>query len=595
MTTPGEPIGLPALVALLYRADWTRLSLSAAVHARHDLTLRSRMPDVQATGEPLPGLLGRWLRSAASSPEPGPDVVTRGSVLVAPGSRYRLELTDEDGSGLTVSDGASHWEVSGGVATREAASDPPDPLGDLLIPSRLLTAFSLELIGTSVVGGRAAYRVVATPRSALAGNGVIRKRHPDQVLAVVDAELGILVSYQEVFDGQQLRITELTDLVPDPPAAAEAGQFRPPAGLPAQEGARPRLRLAERDIAIPGLAGQAARRLGGAAATAMSFVVRHLPPGTPGPSAPAGDGPGSPGPRPATDAAQLRPVTDDVVNLLYRTGLAPPVFTAVVDEWTEGAAVTRMGAAVRASLPPVLAGVLGPDQLWDALGDRFPARVHRISRLTVAMPGRYRIDHLAGAQGHEPSAIACDGERLWRVYPDRVAKGPPWPLDPDFARLADQSCLLSGCQLTVAGEAEVDGRRGFLVVADGVDKLRGPGRGGLFPDSLTTHVEVVVDAELGIALRETAYFEGKPARSVELRDVSLEADPGAFRVEIPAGTRTVRAGLLSDLDMPAPVKAARLAIGVGVAGGAALIGWLQQRPAGDKRRPAGPEGPAEGH
>ena len=124
----------------------------------------------------------------------------------------------------------------------------------------------------------------------------------------------------------------------------------------------------------------------------------------------------------------------------------------------------------------------------------------------------------------------------------------------------------------------MDGRRGFLVVADGVDELRGPGRGGLFPDSLTKHVEVVMDAELGIALRETAYFEGEPARCAELRDVSAQVDPGAFRIDIPAGTRTVGAGLLSDLDMPTPVKVGRLAAGLGATGVLALTGWLQKRP-----------------
>ena len=60
MAAQPKPIGLAELVTLVYRADWTRLGLSASVHARHDLALRSRMSNVQATGEPLPGLLGRW-------------------------------------------------------------------------------------------------------------------------------------------------------------------------------------------------------------------------------------------------------------------------------------------------------------------------------------------------------------------------------------------------------------------------------------------------------------------------------------------------------------------------------------------------------
>jgi hypothetical protein len=294
MAAQPEQTGLPELVALVYRADWTQLRLSGTVHARHDVALRNRMSQVQATGGPLPGLFGRWLRSAQpgqpqpgqpqpgqpqpGQPQPGqtqpgpdsqPDAVTRGRVLLANGGRYRLEL------------------------------------------------------------------------------------------------------------------------------------------------------------AVP---------------------------------------------------------------------------------------------------PPAIDGIFGPDQLWSAFGEQFPERIYQISRLTVAMPGRYRIDHLAGGQPTKPQTIACDGERLWKVYPNRVATGPAQPLYLDFGRLADQSCLLYGCELTAAGEVEVDGRRGFLVVADGVDGVDGKWPGDLFP--MTDHVEVVMDAQLGIALRETSYFQGEPFHCIELRDVSA---PGGSR------------------------------------------------------------------
>jgi hypothetical protein len=138
MAAQPEQIGLPALIALVYRADWTRLRLSGTVYARHDLALRNRMSQVQATGEPLPGLFGRWLRSAHSGqpqpgqpqpgqphsgqphsgqpqpgqpqpgqpqpgqPQPGPDsqpdAGTGGRVLLAPGGRYRLGRSTRTGS-----------------------------------------------------------------------------------------------------------------------------------------------------------------------------------------------------------------------------------------------------------------------------------------------------------------------------------------------------------------------------------------------------------------------------------------------------------------------------------------------------------------
>jgi outer membrane lipoprotein-sorting protein len=560
MAAQPEPIDLAELVILLYRADWTRLSLSAVVHARHDLAPRGRMSNVQATGEP--------------------DVITGGRVLIAPGGRCRLELArpDEDrGAGddrprLTVCDGESQWEVGDDAATREEAHDPPYPLADLLIPSRLLTEFDLELAGTAVAGGRVAYRVMITPRAARSGRGVIRDRHPDRGSALVDAELGILLSYEETFDGQPLKFAELTDLLLDPPAAAEPGQFLPPPGMPARDGGPPQ----DRGHPLPGVVSQAAGLVAAPVAAAIGFAARHLVRSSPGPSAQAADEAGIPVLPRATDRARLTPLTDDLVNLLYRTGLPPQVFTATAHERTDGAGITRMVAALRADLPSAIDGIFGPDQLWSAFGQQIPERIYEISRLTVAMPGRYRIDHLAGGQPTRPQTIACDGERLWKVYPNRVATGPPQPLYLDFGRLADQSCLLSGCELTAGGEAEVDGRRGFLVVADGVDGVDGPWPADLFP--MTDHVEVVVDARLGIALRETCYFQGEPFHCIELREVSGQVDPGAFRIDVPVGTRTVGTGLFSDLDMPAPVKAARLAAGLGVAGVAALTGWLQKRP-----------------
>jgi hypothetical protein len=59
MATQVEPIDLPGLVALLYRADWTRLRLSATVHARHDQALRSRMLQAMAMGQNRAPELGR--------------------------------------------------------------------------------------------------------------------------------------------------------------------------------------------------------------------------------------------------------------------------------------------------------------------------------------------------------------------------------------------------------------------------------------------------------------------------------------------------------------------------------------------------------
>jgi len=106
MVTPAEPIGLPALVVLLYRADWTRLCLSATVHARYDGQLRARMYQVQAKKQHDQAMRerppGHWSRHLDRWPfgDGGPDQElpddespddesiideTRGEVLLAPG------------------------------------------------------------------------------------------------------------------------------------------------------------------------------------------------------------------------------------------------------------------------------------------------------------------------------------------------------------------------------------------------------------------------------------------------------------------------------------------------------------------------------
>ncbi len=77
MVPPSTPLDLPALVALMYRADWTTLSLSATV-----TSFRDRGPRLALHPRP-------------SHPEPDPDpepLVTEESyqILLAPGGKYRV-------------------------------------------------------------------------------------------------------------------------------------------------------------------------------------------------------------------------------------------------------------------------------------------------------------------------------------------------------------------------------------------------------------------------------------------------------------------------------------------------------------------------
>src|SRR5260370_42356311 len=57
----------------------------------------------------------------------------------------------------------------------------------------------------------------------------------DRVQVLVDAELGVLMRSEQVFQGQTLRLAQMHDLVVDPPQAADPGMFQPPPGMPREE------------------------------------------------------------------------------------------------------------------------------------------------------------------------------------------------------------------------------------------------------------------------------------------------------------------------------------------------------------------------
>jgi hypothetical protein len=94
-------------------------------------------------------------------------------------------------------------------------------------------------------------------------------------------------------------------------------------------------------------------------------------------------------------------------------------------------------------------------------------------------------------------------------------------------------------------------------------------------------IAVIIDAELGILLRYVGYLKGRPAVCFELHDVQPcgAADAADFTVQVPPGTRVVESSSpLAHLDLQRPVKAAKVAGAIGMAGAAAVSGWLQNRP-----------------
>lgn len=91
--------------------------------------------------------------------------------------------------------------------------------------------------------------------------------------------------------------------------------------------------------------------------------------------------------------------------------------------------------------------------------------------------------------------------------------------------------------------------------------------------SLADRVEAVLDAELGVLLRVTCFCAGQPVLCCEARGLTL-GTPDASVSDVPPGGSP--GGPLDGLVTPA--SAAKAAAGLGVAGAAALVGWLQKRP-----------------
>jgi len=253
--------------------------------------------------------------------------------------------------------------------------------------------------------------------------------------------------------------------------------------------------------------------------------------------------------------------------------------------WADAEMLLRCLKSARSLLPEPIDGILGPDALWNALGQRSREAgcEHKTARLRVQMPGRYRIDYLTGQWRKRYATIACDGERTKKVFDDRIVTGPVSRLDDELASLFDPAWLLSGWKLSEAGEAIVGGRPGFAIVAQALGEV------GIMRRWLPFNLlEVVVDAEFGILLRQTAYVDERPATCSELRavtaaDSAADSDAEAdFRVEDAWGLRAVAdtGGPLDDLNLPTAVQgvaaAATLAVGGAIAGAVALTGWLEK-------------------
>jgi hypothetical protein len=556
--------GEPDLVTLLYRADWTTLSLTAEVHDTTDWGLRYR----QARAH-----LPRWLGSDDEVPVPEGVGEFRGRLLVAPGGRYRVE-TDRRDDPEHADPEPAEFDPGAGVHTRLT-----DPYAAMLRPVELLTGFVLLVREPLTVSGREAFDVVATPRP----RGAAKMEPPlDRVEVVVDAGAGILLRREETFEGQRLRLTELTDVRFGPLAPEDAGLFPP--GTDDSDDERKSAAADAAGRAFDSTGWMAARTAVNAAGAVLGTAVRLSPRRH---SADADGDRESQMPRdepfpagwPAEDAPAASPISDELLHVLYRSGSA--LFTGTLHYWADADVLADWFRSAGGR-----SGWGGAAMLPEAVIDR-SGSTHQVWRVRIGSGGRYRVDYLVSpGKKRKPVTAACDGEQRWRVYRDRVAVGPAVPVDREISNMVDASPLLG---YDLAGETEVTfgGRRAFAVHVAESEHQRADSPTVPVPGALPG-ARVIVDAELGTLLLTVTRLNGKFAFRCEFRDVVPVAasgdDDGAFRVDIPPGMRVVRerGDLLDEAGAPESVKtvlrsagdAARVA-GTGVAAAKSFLDSLR--------------------
>jgi hypothetical protein len=222
---------LPEVIGLLYRAAWTRLSLSAELRSEAD---REPLPLPRPSREGWP----RWYRAWPGQRQDNGRYVARGALLIGPGGRWRLECSvpgrGAEGQAAEGNDGEHGWswrppEMGGPPPLPVEVNGAYPPVPGLLCPSCLLGGYTLEELGPVTVAGRDAIAVAATPRRDVLRSG-FAKRPYDRMEVAVDAELGILLRRIETSGGELVALTELTDVTMNPLEAADPARFAPPPG-----------------------------------------------------------------------------------------------------------------------------------------------------------------------------------------------------------------------------------------------------------------------------------------------------------------------------------------------------------------------------
>jgi hypothetical protein len=551
------------LVGLLYRSDWTRLSLTGTVSGRGQFPATSfggrwwsasfgeRLPPGSFSPPDPPPAPPDWMTATADRPE------TESTLTLAPGKRYRLASLD--GSRVLGCDGERVWQWLADVpaeATVAFERQPQPPIPGLLAAAWLLLGYRLSVEGEATVAGRAGIAVTGVARPGRLGNRIASTVLPwesvppaEQVAAVVDAELGIVLRRELRYPDGRVEVIEFLGL--EVGGAVDPSVFSPAAGSFFGDGSAGPRRPVD-DVGLDAL-----KMVGGLAAGGLGAAIKYtpkrkvdpfaaataenpddlMPDDDPLPDWAVGQAAGGAAEESSAEADGWSPVSDEVLNLLYRGGLEPAPFSGRLREWTDGQV---MGGAMLGAVPESArrAGFGGVGFLVDmtlSTLEHSPGHVtHEVYSVRVGGWDRYRIDRVfrtpparerivrVGKRDRERVTVACDGQRTFRVFEDEVRVGPASALDDlrngSLADLVDGSWLLR-CRLSGGEAVDVDGRTGYRVIA-----TIGAGPVTSAPVAWLPRwwlpAVAVVDASTGRLLRVTRYRDGQAATRLELRSVS---------------------------------------------------------------------------
>jgi hypothetical protein len=629
------PADVLDLVALLYKADWTRLCLTAELAEFTDYRAYLRMeethrppwvtrpgqhpgagPGRTAAGPGRPAGGRQWpadLDDDEAGDEAGPDELptTREEtrrLLLAPGGRFRLETSssgglasvricdgqvtcdtyhgDEDGdrgsggggSSSSSSDEGHGDQGHGGEGHGEDEDSPSElsparpPCEELLCPAWLPAAFALELAGSAFVAGRAVHRVIGRERPA--GRRGFPPDRSDSRPAHRRGRPGAGLSYPG-------RIDALVD--------SELGILL---RCERTHGGQVVSRQEITGITLdPPEAGDAQRFTIPAGTTTSSHQWQFSGPGWERAKtaaslgatamsfairhAPHREPPAGSRPSPASTpqaASSSWPGQDEPVSEQI-LGLIYAAGLRTMDFDAELRTWADTGTAAEAFRRATRNTTLsGLSQLADAFSERATTWQSR-EAIRVGLPNRYRIDHIDG--GMKPRAsttVATDGTQRWRVFPGHVTIGPARPLPSKIARLADPAWLLDW-RLTGGAEVIEGGRRGLRIrIGQRWDVAEADAQPRI-------PVEAVIDAEIGVLLQLTEEQGGRPSRQQTLSALIVreQRDAAAFRIEIPAGSRVVHdtGSWVDEVGVPAPVQTAMNLAGKAVSGVAKVGSFLE--------------------